>query len=154
MKKNIVFLVFLALTLSSCNTATPETVQEVPQENVSATETTTVDATLPPEALGATEPDYIANTSGMVEKGNKVSVNYTGTLEDGTKFDSSYDRGQALEFTAGAGQMIPGFDAGIMGMKVGDKKTLTLSPEEAYGKYDETKKQVVPRADLASFEAA
>lgn len=90
----------------------------------------------------------------MVKSGSKVAVHYTGTLEDGTKFDSSLDRGQPLEFTAGAGQMIAGFDAGVMGMKVGDKKTLTLAPTEAYGEYDEARVQVIPREQLASFEAA
>lgn len=154
MKKNIVFLVFLALTLSSCTSTTSEVTQEGLQENVSSSETTTVEEGLPPETLESTQTSYIANTSGMVEKGNNIAIHYTGTLEDGTKFDSSLDRNQPLEFTAGAGQMIPGFDAGVMGMKVGDKKTLTLAPEEAYGVYDDSRLQVVPKTDLASFEAA
>jgi len=50
--------------------------------------------------------------------------------------------------------MIPGFDAAVLGMKVGEEKTVTLSPADAYGEYDETKKQVVPKSDLASFKAA
>jgi FKBP-type peptidyl-prolyl cis-trans isomerase 2 len=94
------------------------------------------------------------NNENMVQTGSKVAVHYTGTLTDGTKFDSSLDRGTPLEFTAGTGQMIPGFDAGVMGMQVGDKKTLTLAPAEAYGEYDESRTETVTRENLASFEAA
>lgn len=74
----------------------------------------------------------------IVKTGDVVSVNYTGSLKDGTTFDSNVDpkfghAGQPLVFTVGVGQMIPGFDKGVVGMKVGEKKTLTLPPEEAYG---------------------
>jgi len=74
----------------------------------------------------------------IVKVGDIVSVNYTGFLEDGTAFDSNVDSkfghaGQPLVFTVGTGQMIPGFDKGVVGMKVGEKKTLILPPEEAYG---------------------
>ena len=68
----------------------------------------------------------------FVEKGDAVSVHYTGKLEDGSVFDSSVGR-EPLPFRVGAGQMIRGFDAGVVGMKVGDKKTLTIPPEDAYG---------------------
>ncbi|NDC77099.1 MAG: peptidylprolyl isomerase [Chitinophagia bacterium] len=68
--------------------------------------------------------------------GDKVRVHYTGRLLDGTQFDSSEGR-DPLEFTIGAGQMIKGFDAGVVGMKVGDKKTLQIPPDEAYGQRDE-----------------
>ena len=64
--------------------------------------------------------------------GDTVSVNYTGKLLDGNIFDSSEGR-EPLTFVAGAGQMIKGFDAAVIGMKVGDKKTITLEPSEAYG---------------------
>lgn len=68
----------------------------------------------------------------IVEKGDAVSVHYTGKLEDGSVFDSSVGR-EPLPFHVGAGQMIKGFDAGVLGMKVGEKKTITIPPEEAYG---------------------
>jgi FKBP-type peptidyl-prolyl cis-trans isomerase 2 len=68
--------------------------------------------------------------------GDKVRVHYTGRLLDGTQFDSSAGR-DPLEFTIGAGQMIKGFDAGVLGMRVGDRKTLQIPPEEAYGLRDE-----------------
>lgn len=93
-------------------------------------------------------------TADTVEKGDAVEVHYTGTLEDGSKFDSSLDRGQPLPFTVGAGEMIAGFDAGVLGMKVGDKKVLKLQPKDAYGEKDPTKTQEVPKADLESFVAA
>lgn len=89
-----------------------------------------------------------------VKKGDMVSIHYTGTLEDGEKFDSSLDRGTPLEFEAGAGQMIAGFDAGVMGMKVGEKKTLEIEPTDGYGEYDDTRIQTVEKSALASFEAA
>ena len=68
----------------------------------------------------------------QVKKGDVVRVHYTGTLTDGSQFDSSVGR-NPLEFTVGAGQMIAGFDAGVLGMVVGDKKTLQIDPDNGYG---------------------
>ncbi len=65
--------------------------------------------------------------------GKKCRVHYKGTFNDGTQFDSSYDRGEPLEFTCGAGQMIKGFDAAVADMKIGEEKDIHLMPEEAYG---------------------
>jgi FKBP-type peptidyl-prolyl cis-trans isomerase len=83
------------------------------------------------------------NKSSMTQEdmgaqvGDKVSMNYTGKLDDGTVFDSNIDpqfnHVRPFEFTLGAGQVIPGWDKGIVGMKVGDKKTLVIPPEEGYG---------------------
>ena len=67
------------------------------------------------------------------EKGSNVRVHYRGTLTDGTEFDNSYERGNPIEFQVGAGQMIRGFDNAVNGMNVGDTKTVTLAPDEAYG---------------------
>ena len=72
-----------------------------------------------------------------IEKGNKVKVHYVGTLEDGEEFDNSYKRGEPIEFTVGQGQMIKGFDDGVLNLSVGDKRNLNLSPENAYGEIDE-----------------
>lgn len=93
-------------------------------------------------------------TDDTVENGDSVEVHYTGTLENGEKFDSSLDRGQTLPFTVWAGQMIKGFDAGVVGMKVGEKKKMTLAPADAYGERDPERTQTIPKKDLASFTAA
>ena len=69
----------------------------------------------------------------MSNEGKKVKAHYRGTLDDGTQFDSSYDRGDPIEFTCGAGQMIPGFDAAVKEMQVGEKKTVHIPAAEAYG---------------------
>lgn len=80
-------------------------------------------------ACGCTESD----DSPVVEVGDNVSVNYTGSLEDGTVFDSSSNHGKPLTFNAGMGRMIKGFDDAVMGMAVGEKKTVTIPAEDAYG---------------------
>jgi peptidylprolyl isomerase len=68
----------------------------------------------------------------VAKSGDTVKVHYTGKLEDGTIFDSSRDR-EPFELTIGGGMTIPGFENGIVGMAVGDTKTITIPPEEAYG---------------------
>jgi FKBP-type peptidyl-prolyl cis-trans isomerase 2 len=84
----------------------------------------------------------------VAQDGDHIAVNYIGTLSDGTKFDSSYDRGETLDFTVGEGEMIAGFDNAVKGMKVGDKKTVTLLPEEAYGEWDEDRVIKIDRSEF------
>ncbi len=72
----------------------------------------------------------------MSNEGKKVKVHYTGTLDDGTKFDSSLDRGEPLAFTCMAGQMIKGFDNAVKDMELGQKVTIHLEPAEAYGEHN------------------
>ena len=68
------------------------------------------------------------------KKGHRVSVHYTGWLQEGEKkFDSSYDRGEPFEFQLGAGRVIKGWDEGIQGMKVGEKRQLIIPPKLGYG---------------------
>lgn len=101
-------------------------------------------------------PDAPPSDGHVVQSGDNVSVHYTGTLDDGAVFDSSIGRA-TLDFTAGAGQMIAGFDAAVMGMAVGDTKTFRLSPTEAYGERSddliiEVGLDVVPEGTVAGQE--
>jgi len=77
--------------------------------------------------------DLVVGTGATAAAGNTVSVHYLGTLTNGQKFDSSYDRGQPFVFRLGVGAVIPGFDQGVTGMKVGGKRRLTIPPSLAYG---------------------
>lgn len=67
------------------------------------------------------------------KKGQKVTVHYTGWLENGKKFDSSVDRGQKFQFNIGQGQVIKGWDEGVIGMKIGEKAKFTIPADMAYG---------------------
>ena len=74
----------------------------------------------------------------MINEKSSVVVNYTGKLEDGTIFDSSLNEGrEPLTATLGQGALIPGFENGLIGMSVGDKKTIEITPEDAYGPINE-----------------
>lgn len=77
--------------------------------------------------------DIVVGTGDEAVIGKKVTVNYSGTLIDGTKFDSSYDRGVPFSFTLGMGEVIKGWDEGFAGMKIGGKRKLTIPPELGYG---------------------
>ena len=77
--------------------------------------------------------DLKVGTGAEVKLGQELTMHYSGTLEDGTKFDSSYDRGEPFQFVLGAGQVIKGWDLGVQGMKVGGKRKLIIPPELGYG---------------------
>lgn len=77
--------------------------------------------------------DLEHGTGDEAQAGKTVSVHYTGTLADGSKFDSSHDRGTPLQFRLGSGQVIKGWDEGVAGMKVGGRRKLTIPPELGYG---------------------
>jgi peptidylprolyl isomerase len=82
-----------------------------------------------------------------VKAGDTVSIHYTGTLNDGTTFDSSRDR-EPLSFEVGSGQIIPGLDSALPGMAEGDTKAVSIAPEDAYGVVNPEARQAVPRADI------
>ncbi len=77
--------------------------------------------------------DIVVGTGAEAVAGKKVTVHYTGTLTDGTKFDSSYDHGAPFTFTLGAGEVISGWDKGLLGLKVGGQRRLTIPPSLGYG---------------------
>ncbi|MFY0623265.1 MAG: peptidylprolyl isomerase [Pelagimonas sp.] len=83
----------------------------------------------------------------QAKSGDTVRIHYTGTLNDGSTFDSSAGR-DPLEFTLGSGQVIPGFDTGVTGMSVGEKKTINIPAENAYGEVDPDARQAVPRDQI------
>ena len=87
-----------------------------------------------------------------VNVGKTCRTHYRGTFNDGTQFDSSYDRGEPLEFVCGAGMMIKGFDAAVANMKVGETVTVHLMPEEAYGQPDPRAFLTVPIAQMPGTE--
>ncbi len=84
----------------------------------------------------------------QVKQNDTVKVHYTGKLTDGQVFDSSVERGEPIEFTMGEGQLIPGFENGLIDMKVNEKKTINISKEEAYGEPREELIQEVPKSQL------
>jgi FKBP-type peptidyl-prolyl cis-trans isomerase 2 len=90
----------------------------------------------------------LADDKAAVKKGDVVSLHYTGTLEDGSVFDTSKKRNEPLKFTAGSGQVIPGFDQAVVGMKKGEGKKFTLQPADAYGERKPDMTQTVPRKHL------
>ena len=83
----------------------------------------------------------------QVKPGDTVRIHYTGTLADGSTFDSSAGR-DPLEFTVGSGQIIPGLDIALPGMAVGDKKVVEVPCAQAYGEADPNARQAVPRAEI------
>ncbi len=114
------------------------------------------DAAAPAASTGAAAPqgggliiEEVKLGDGVVAtKGKTVSVHYTGVLTNGTKFDSSLDRGQPIVFALGTGRVIKGWDQGIEGMKVGGKRKLTIPPELAYGARGTPGGPIPPNATL------
>jgi FKBP-type peptidyl-prolyl cis-trans isomerase len=131
----IVGLVLFALgSLIGCSSAPRSTPQSTQPEQPSA------QAAAPTSSPGKTGEvtqlkieELVVGKGAEAKSGNTVSVNYTGWLTDGTKFDSSLTSGKPFEFRLGQGQVIRGWDEGVAGMRVGGKRKLTIPPALGYG---------------------
>jgi peptidylprolyl isomerase len=111
--------------------ATPGTTPAVTPATEGGPPTVSAEATV--TASGLQIIDIEVGSGEEASAGQTVVVHYTGWLADGTKFDSSVDRGQPFSFSLGAGQVIPGWDEGVVGMKVGGERRLIIPPDLAYG---------------------
>jgi peptidylprolyl isomerase len=153
--QNLLIIFLIAALLSACGGAasSPEAAPAAEGEQAveeAAPQEATTEAAAPvqeaaPEQATASDEEMQTTSSGleyvileegtgkMAETGDLVSVHYTGTLEDGTKFDSSYDRGEPIQFVLGRGQVIKGWDEGIALLKEGSKAKLVIPPELGYG---------------------
>lgn len=84
--------------------------------------------------------------------GDIVAVEYIGTLDNGGVFDSSEMQGGPLEFQVGGGQVLQGFEDAVLGMEIGDKKTIRLEPSEGYGEYSKNLIETIPRTSIPNHE--
>ncbi|RPJ69430.1 MAG: FKBP-type peptidyl-prolyl cis-trans isomerase [Acidobacteria bacterium] len=110
----------------------------------------TVDEKVITTPSGLKYVDIVVGTAEEAKKGQTVRVHYTGWLKDGTKFDSSVDRGKPFEFPLGAGRVIKGWDEGVAGMKVGGKRKLVIPAPLGYG--DRGAGGVIPPGAELTFE--
>jgi peptidylprolyl isomerase len=123
----IVLLLLVAVTIPACSQKETKSGGEQPAVGQ------TVPAGMITTPSGLAYQDLVAGSGPTPTAGKLVRVHYTGWLQNGTKFDSSLDRGQPFEFPIGAGQVIPGWDEGVMTMKVGGKRKLVIPPQLGYG---------------------
>lgn len=144
-KKALTWIVVLVVVIAAAVyvlNKTPKT--ETPMDNTNASST-----------QSSINPADMASSTRAAQNGDVVIVHYTGTLENGTKFDSSYDRGQPFGLILGKGMVIPGWEEGLLGMKKGDKKKLVIPPAKGYGATDvkdESGKIIIPKNSTLIFE--
>ncbi len=122
----VILLLLVAVAIPACSQKEAKPVQEQSTEPKASSEAVTT-------ASGLSYTDMVKGTGAAPTSGKNVTVHYTGVLENGTKFDSSVDRGQPFVFRIGAGEVIPGWDEGVISMKVGGKRKLVIRPNLAYG---------------------
>lgn len=135
-------IVVLALVTALFASACGESSSEVDTTEAAADESTETSQALAPETTTTTQA---TPTEGFtVQDGDALEVHYIGTLDDGSQFDSSRDRGVPFAFTVGTGQVIGGFDEAVRGGKVGDVKTVRIEPADAYGEWSEDNVYEVP----------
>ncbi|MDE1970363.1 MAG: FKBP-type peptidyl-prolyl cis-trans isomerase [Patescibacteria group bacterium] len=108
-----------------------EPIKSSPQFTETSSSSSHISSSTSRDGLGI--QDVVVGTGTEAKNGDKVVVHYRGTLENGTQFDSSYDRNQPFSFTLGAGMVIRGWDLGVLGMKVGGVRKLTIPASLGYG---------------------
>jgi peptidylprolyl isomerase len=123
----------MADTLPKPQAQSPMTVAAAPAPTQASPSQGTGTIAMKTTDSGLQYTDVVEGTGASPTVGKKVTVHYTGTLQDGTKFDSSRDRGQPFEFVIGVGQVIKGWDEGVGSMKVGGRRNLVIPPELGYG---------------------
>lgn len=129
---------FLTSTIPDTNTATNTTMDTNSPANTAADTTSLL------------VKDTVVGTGAEAVPGKTITVNYTGKLTNGTVFDSSIPRGQPFQFVLGAGKVIAGWDQGLLGMKVGGKRTLIIPPNMAYG--SQAVGDIIPANSTLIFE--
>jgi len=141
----IVTLLLIALVVTGCIKKTQEPVEEPVQE-------LTQEPVVEQKQLERVFIEVLAEGTGdrEVKSGDKISVHYVGRLEDGTEFDSSFNRGEPFTFTIGLNQVIQGWEQGLLEMKVGEKIRLTIPSNLAYG--ERGSGSVIPPNALLVFE--
>lgn len=148
--KNNIVPVAMALSLVLLTTACDDKQQAA----VAAEGDSTMASASAAESAAVTKlqvEDKQVGTGRAAKSGNEVTVHYTGTLyPSGKKFDSSLDRGEPFQFSLGAGQVIRGWDEGVVGMKVGGKRTLIIPSDKAYG--DMGHPPVIPQKATLKFD--
>ena len=127
-------LVLAGLALPSCTKKEGEPAKAAAEPKVTAS--------------GLKVEELVVGTGPTPKQGQTVGVHYTGWLTDGTKFDSSRDRGTPFEFQIGVGRVIKGWDEGVMSMKVGGRRKLTIPPELGYGPRGTPGGPIPPNATL------
>lgn len=141
MKKIIYIVIVIAIVLLAIYIVNYKTDKNVTTNEVLGTATSTATTTVSNNDVATVVKSDInkinstnkMDTEKVSKAGDTLTVNYVGTLENGTKFDSSIDRGTPFTFVVGIGQVIRGWDEGMVGMKVGEKKHLIIPGEKAYG---------------------
>ena len=144
MKKIILIIIILIVFVSVFYFLTRDSQEDKTQEE-SETEEMVLDSSEEQEL----QIEILKQGTGEeVKSGDNIAVHYTGTLEDGTKFDSSLDRGNPFVFTLGIGQVIKGWDMGVLGMKVGEIRKLMIPSELGYGETGTPGGPIPPNATL------
>jgi peptidylprolyl isomerase/FKBP-type peptidyl-prolyl cis-trans isomerase FkpA len=139
----IAVMAVIYFSLPKQNTATKMQPQTNQNQQVSTTATSF-------DIQGMTVDILKQGTGDGAKAGDNIVVNYVGTLTDGTKFDSSIDRNQPFPYTLGTGQVIKGWELGLLGMKDGEERKLTIPPELAYG--SQSPSPLIPANSILIFD--